>query len=44
MTEAYWQPRIELARKEKIWQRRLAEDEYFEKHSLKPNDCHCYQF
>jgi hypothetical protein len=31
MTEAYWQPKIELARKERTWQRRLAEDAVFQK-------------
>jgi hypothetical protein len=31
MTEAYWQPKIELVRKERTWQRRLAEDAVFEK-------------
>jgi hypothetical protein len=30
MTEAYWKPKIELARKEAKWQRRLAENKLFE--------------
>ena len=30
MTENYWKPKIDLARKENIWQRRLAEDAVFQ--------------
>jgi hypothetical protein len=30
MTETYWQPKLLMAKKEKAWQRRLAEDAMFE--------------
>lgn len=29
MTEIYWQPKLLMAKKEKQWQRRLAEDQMF---------------
>jgi hypothetical protein len=31
MTEAYWQPKLLMLKKEKAWQRRLAEDAMFER-------------
>lgn len=30
MTEAYWQPKLLMLKKEKQWQRRLAEDAMFQ--------------
>jgi hypothetical protein len=30
MTETYWQPKLLMAKKEKAWQRRLAEDAMFQ--------------
>jgi len=30
MTGAYWQPTIEMTRKERAWQRRLTEDAVFQ--------------
>jgi hypothetical protein len=31
MTETYWRPKLLMAKKEKTWQRRLAEDAMFQK-------------